>query len=258
MSMSTSVAIPVTLTDLLQARNDALRLISDAHRTTDKAKQLLDQHGSYLMPHGAQAPHDQQRIRAELDSSMWRRAIDLTGFKQLMDAQAVSEFERSLGAAAPEFTEANIRATFIDLRINAESMFRRGIFNVFRYLSDDYRTNAREPFRIGRKVVMSWMIEPSFRRGLRLRYSGAGDKINDLDRVFLTLDKQPFQPRSLESAMNAAFEGGQVFESNYYRARAYKNGNLHLEFKRLDLLDKVNEEIAAFYADGALPDARAA
>jgi hypothetical protein len=43
-----------------------------------------------------------------------------------------------------------------------------------------------------------------------------------------------------------------------YRARAYKNGNLHVEFKRLDLLDKVNEEIAEFYAEGDLPDARTA
>lgn len=257
MSMSTSVAIPTTLTDLLQARNDALRLIADACRITDMAKQLLEQYGPYLMPRGAQAPESQERVRSELDCSMWRRALDLTGFKQLMDAQAVAEFEKSLGSGAPEFTEANIRATFIDLRINAESMFRRGVFNVFRYLSDDYRTNAVEPFRIGRKVVMSYMIRHSYRRGLAINHSGA-DKLNDLDRVFQVLDNKPFQPRALESAMNAVFEDGPLFESDYYRARAFKNGNLHLEFKRLDLLDKVNEQIADFYADGALPDARAA
>lgn len=255
MSMFTNVAIPTTLTDLLQARNDALRLIEDARRITAMAKQLLKQHGPYLMPRGAEAPDDPRRVRTELDCSMWRRALDLTGFKQLMDAQAVSEFERSLGSDAPEFTEATIRATFIDLRINAEAMFRRGVFNVFRYLSDDYRTNAAEPFRIGRKVIMSYMIRASYRRGLAINHGGT-DKLNDLDRVFRVLDNKPFQPRALESAMNVAFEEGSLFESNYYRARAFKNGNLHLEFKRLDLLDKVNEQIAEFYADGALPDAR--
>lgn len=257
MSIFTNVAVPTTLTDLLLARDEALRLIADARRITEMAKQTLEPYGPYLMPRGAQLPEDAQRVRSELDCSMWRRAFDLTGFKQLMDAQAVAEFEKSLSPTAPEFTEANIRATFIDLRINAASMFRRGVFNIFRYLSDDYLTNASEPFRIGRKVIMSWMIRPSYRRGLAIQYNGA-DKLNDLDRVFQTLDDKTFQPRALESAMNAAFEQGQVFESDYYRARAFKNGNLHLEFKRLDLLDKVNEKIAEFYADGALPDARAA
>lgn len=258
MSIRNELALPTTLTDLLLARNEALRLIEDARRITEMARDVLAPLGPYLMPRGGQIPEDQQRVRCELDQSMWRRAFDLTGFKQLMDAEAVAAFERSLAPKTPEFTEANIRATFIDLQINADHMFRRGIFNVFRYLSDDYRTNASEPFRIGRKVVMSWMVGPSFRKGMQIKYGWAADKLNDLDRVFQTLDGKPFQARSLEMAMTAAFEEGAVFENELYRAKAFKNGNMHLEFKRQDLLDKVNEQIAEFYADGALPDARAA
>lgn len=258
MSIFTNLAMPTTLTDLLLARDDALRLIADARRSTEMAKDLLDRHGRYLMPRGAQLPEGDERVRWELDCSMWRRAFDLTGFKQLMDAEAVAEFEKGLSPHPPEFTEANIRATFIDLQSKSGEMFRRGVVNVFRYLSDDYRTNAAEPFRIGRKVVMSWMVGPSFKRGLRVRYGQPSDKLNDIDRVFKTLDGKQFQPRSLESAMNAAFEQKEVFEDDYYRAKAFKNSNLHVEFKRLDLLDKVNEQIAEHYADGALPDARRA
>lgn len=259
MSIFTQLAVPTTMTDLLQARDDALRLIEDARRVTQMAKELLAQHGSHLMPRGAVMADDQKTVRSELDGSMWRRALDLTGFKQFMDAEAVAEFEKSLYSAPPEFTEGTVRATFIDLRMNAESMFRRGVFNVFRYLSDTYRTNASEPFRIGRKVVMSYMVGTSYRGGhLRINYGSSADKLNDLDRVFQTLDGKLFQPHTLRSAMDLAFENDEVFESSYYRAKAYKNGNMHLEFKRLDLLDKVNEQIAEFYADGALPDARAA
>ncbi|WP_164707326.1 DUF4942 domain-containing protein [Metapseudomonas otitidis] len=257
MSISTNLAIPTTLEDLLKARNDALRLLTDARRITAMASDLLAQHGPYLMPRGALASEDEARVRAELDTSMWRRALDLTGFKQLMDAEALAVFEKSLSPRPPEFTEGTIRATFIDLRINAVSMFQRGVVNVFRRLSDSYKTNADEPFRIGRKAVMSYMIRPSYRKGLAIAHHGA-DRLNDLDRVFMTLDKQPFQARSLESAMNAAFEERQIFENGYYRARAFKNGNLHIEFKRLDLLEKVNEQIAEFYEEGALPDARKA
>lgn len=257
MSIHKNVAIPSTLFDLLTARDDALRLIADARKTIEMARDLLAVCGPYLMPRGAQMPEDDKRIRAELDSSMWRRALDLTGFKQLMDAEAVASFEKSLHPAPPEFTEATIRATFIDLRLNAETMFRRGVFNVFRYLSDDYRTNQKEPFKIGRKVVMTWMISPSFRRGLGIRH-GAADKLNDMDRVFKTLDNKPFTPRSLESEMELAFNDRLVFENDYYRAKAFQNGNMHMEFKRPDLLDKVNEQIAAYYGDNVLADATAA
>jgi len=258
MSIFTDLALPTTLKDLIDARNDALRLISDARRLTEKAKSLLEVHGRYLMPSGALLPDDEQRIRNELNRSMWRRAFDLTGFKQLMDAQAVAEFEKSLSPQPPDFTDANMRATFIDLQLSAGEMFRRGVFNVFRYLSDDYRTNAREPFRIGRKVVMSWMAGPSFRGGLCIRHGNSADKLNDIDRVFRTLDGKQFQPRALESAMNASFKQSEVFVSDYYRAKAFKNSNMHVEFKRLDLLEKVNEQIAEFYAGNALPDARRA
>lgn len=257
MSISKEIQIPATLFDLLTVRDDALRLIGDARRLTEKAQQLLAHHGRYLMPRGAMLPDDDAYIRRELNTSMWQRAFDLTGFKQLMDAQAVAEFEKSLSPNPPDFTEANIRATFIDLRLNASAMFRRGVFNVFRGLSDDYRTNEREPFRIGRKVVLSYMMRSSYGndQGLYVR-SESSAKLNDIDRVFQTFDGKQFMSRSLESAMNAVFEKGEVYESDYYRAKAFKNGNMHLEFKRLDLLEKVNEEIAAFYADGALPDAR--
>lgn len=253
------VALPTTLTDLLKARQAAQRLIEDAHRSLQMAEDLLNQHGRYLIPYGAQLKEYLEKVRNELDSKMWRRAMDLTGFKQLMDTQEVDRFERSLEYSPPEFNEDNIRATFIDLQLRSADMFRRGVFNVFRWLSKAYRTNQAEPFRIGDKVIMKSMVQSNFSGGLYIQYGmndKAANQLNDIDRVVKTLDQQPFQSRSLESAMNAAFANLEVFEDSYYRARAFKNGNLHLEFKRLDLLDKVNEQIAEHYAYGALPDAR--
>lgn len=258
MSIHTQVALPTSLNDLLDARNNALRLIADARRTIELATQALAPYGKHLMPRTAKMSGDTADVLAELDTSMWRRAFDLTGFRQLMDAEAVKQFEDSLYPRPPEFTDATLRATFIDLRINAGSMFRRGIFNVFKTLSDRYRTNAKEPFRIGRKVVMSSMVEARYGPALSVKYDYAANKLNDLDRVIHTLDKKPFEARTLESAMNTAFLNGNVFENEYYLVKAFKNGNLHLEFKRPDLLEKVNDQIAEFYAEGALPDARAA
>lgn len=255
MSIWKELTLPPTLTDLLHARSDALRLIGDARAVLKMASDVLAPHGRYLMPQSVTIREDPVRTRQELDASMWTRAFDLTGFKQLMDAQAVAEFERSLKPHPPEFTEANIRSTFVDLQGKASQMFNRGVANVFRGLSDHYKTNSKEPFRIGRKVVMSWMVQQSFTTGLCIRYGGSEDKLNDIDRVFQTLDGKKFQAHSFTSALNASLKQGRIHECGLYRAKGFKNGNLHLEFKRLDLLDKVNEKIAEHFAN-TLPDAR--
>lgn len=255
MSVFTSIALPTTLTQLLQARGEALRLLSDARRCTDMAKDLLSAHGRYLMPRGGQIREDAGRVQAELDASMWRRAFDLTGFKQLMDAQAVAEFERSLSPKPPEFTEANIRSTFIDLHGKSAEMFRRGVVNVFRNLSDDYKTNANEPFRIGRKLVMTYMTNKAFGGGLELNYGGSRDRLNDIDRVVRTLGGMTFVAGALPTSVDRSLKLGHVHECELYRAKGFKNGNLHFEFMRKDLLDLLNEEIAEHYAN-TLPDAR--
>ncbi len=255
MSIFQEVSLPTTLTDLLKARDDALRLICDARATMKLAADVLAPHGRYLMPQSGFLREDPERVQYALDESMWRRAFDLTGFKQLMDAQAVAEFERSLKPRPPDFTEANIRSTFIALQGESRDMFRRGVVNVFRYLSDNYKTNSSEPFRIGRKVIMVYMVNTNFRGGLQIRYGRPDDSLNDIDRVFKTLDEKKFQANAFCSALNASFKAGQLHECDTYRAKAFKNGNLHMEFKRADLLDKVNELIAEHYAN-TLPDAR--
>lgn len=247
----TQLSLPVSLNDLLAARDQAIRLHRDARRLNEQARETLAAVGSYLMPHGSEFHDSLERALIELDRSMWRRAFDLTGFTQLMDAEAVAEFERSLLPRPPEFTDATIRATFIDLHQKAGHMFRRGVVNVFRYLSDDYKTNAAEAFRIGRKCIMSWMVGPSFKRGLQIKI-GSGNKLNDIDRIIKTVDGKQFKPRDLEYAMNAAFEKGEVYECDYYRAKGFKNGNLHLEFRRADLLDLLNEQIALHYGENVL------
>jgi len=53
--------------------------------------------------------------------------------------------------------------------------------------------------------------------------------------------------RSLSCAMNTAIQDGGFYEDEYFAAKAFKNGNLHLKFKRADLVEKVNLIIAKRY-----------
>ena len=261
MSHSKKVAIPTSLLDLMLARQKALDWIRESLRALEMAEDILKPYGTSLMPYESRPRNDYAKSVKELDDRMWRRAIDLTGFSQIMDETEMRKFEASLSPTPPEFTEATIRATFIDLQTRADELFRRGVVKIFSTLSDNYKTNAKEPFRIGAKVIMRGMIREGIGSGLIIndsQYSTARDRLNDIDRVVKTLDKLKFKPRSLEAEMNRVLRDSNIYEDEYYRAKAFKNGNLHLEFKRLDLLDKVNEQIAEYYEYGALADARKA
>ncbi len=254
--MTTSLMIPKTLNDYVTARGKALGLFEHAVKALGDAEQVLKGCGLYGMPYDAKPRASLTEVTREVDRRLWRRAFDLTGLLQYMDAEARNSFEKDLEKAPPAFELENIRTTLLDVYQKGDEMFVRGLVNVFRRLSKNYRSN--DPFKVAPKVVMEYMVGLRFSGGLELRgYSGAAsERINDIDRVFKVLDGKQHQPRALETAMNAAFKDGDVFEDDYFKARAFKNGNLHLWFKRADLLEKANKLIAGYYNGSAVPDAR--
>lgn len=252
-SWDTDLATRKTIADYVEIKNAALRHIEDARRSLEAAEKTLNTVAAYMMPRETRLP-SQDDCERQINKSLWRKTFHLTGLTRLMDAQAIAELERSIDRECPDFTEDNITATFLAQAQQADMMFRRGIVNVFRRFSNDYKTNRAEPFRIGPKFVMTYGCEPSFGGGRRVRY-GSEDRINDVDRVFCVLDKKPHCPATLQTAMNDAFRKGAVFESPYFKITSFKNGNLHWVVKRLELLDEVNLLIAQHYGENKLADA---
>ncbi len=97
---------------------------------------------------------------------------------------------------------------------------------------------------IGERVILEGYV--------RQKYVGAGyevdhyrqDRVDALDRIFLILDGQaalanPNHHGALHNAIHAASTGH--VETDYFEARCHKKGTLHLRFRRLDLLAKLNK-----------------
>lgn len=251
MSINTDIAIPKTLLDYIEARDRVIVLFRDAVRSIEAAQAECKKVGTYLYPANGNIEANEERFTQELDRALWRQAFNHTGFFQLMDKEAHADFDRGLRDKTPAFTEANVRETFLSLAQESDLMFRRGLVNVFLRLSREYRTNEREPFKVGRKIIMSYLFSPSFRGGLCVRY-GTEATVNDIDRVFKVLDGKKHNPRELEVAINAAMAEKNVYEDEYFKVRGFKNGNGHIEFKRADLLEKANLLIHEHYKGRAL------
>lgn len=78
---------------------------------------------------------------------------------------------------------------------------------------------------------------------MRIRYGGqAEDKLCAIDRVFHALDGnlRAMEHTNRTPLIDAINTSGGVGQTDYFSFKAYQNGNLHLEFKRADLLARLN------------------
>jgi hypothetical protein len=236
--------------DYCAHRAQVVAMIADYYRmaklTDATAREVIE----YGLGCDAIPRAQQEEAVKDIDRSYWRMAFERTGFMQLLDAESRKKFDNDIQKNPPEFNIGNIRSTFLDLSQNAEKMFNDGIVNVFRRLSGGYMTN--DVFKVGDKIISEYMTEPNWSGGRRISYGRGEDEINDIDRVFKILDGKKHQPRELSSALNGVFREKSDYEDDYYKARTFKNGNLHLWFKRTDLLERVNVIIAQYYGGNAI------
>lgn len=234
-----------TLVDFCEHRAGMANRIAEHYAHYDAIQAEMAKLYQYGLPRAVQPRDNLESALRDLDRMYWRQSFDHTGLMQLLDARSRERFDRDLQDNPPAFTMENVQASFLDLSQRAEQMFEDGVVNVFRRLSSRYSTN--DGFKIGNKVVMTYMVEARWSRGLQLRHGHSEDEINDIDRVFKTFDGKRHEARALSCAMNNSLQDGGYYEDEYFAAKAYKNGNLHLRFKRLDLVDRVNLILAKRY-----------
>ncbi|OWF75688.1 hypothetical protein B4907_21045 [Yersinia kristensenii] len=96
-------------------------------------------------------------ITRNIDRSIWRDLMLKSGMMALMDAQARDQWHKNLEEGElPVISVANILTTFEQLHLNKMDVFERGIINVFKGLSWDYKTNSPRSF--GKKIIVNNLV----------------------------------------------------------------------------------------------------
>jgi len=191
------------------------------------------------------------RVRQDIDRGIWNHLLLATNLERLMDATAREQFRDQLAKDPPEATVDNCFATMSALIGDADMIFKRGIATAFSKL--DRRFRSHDGFKVGARVVLDHAFHDF---GGWNSYRRQDETIRDIERTFLTLDGKPHPDRSggflgvVDSVRRSlgglglrAFEA----EDDYFRLRAFKNGNAHLWFKRPDLVERVNLLLADYY-----------
>lgn len=175
----------------------------------------------------------------------WRVLVDRMQLRQVLSVKRVEELNKQLetGAGLPGITEPEIMGLLEGTLKSIPEYIAESVREVFEFLRpprSDYKTNTE--FEIGKRVILRYAVESNYSGGYRTSYQREAE-LRALDNVFHTLDGNgtiKTHGGPLIDAINGS-KRGEPGETNYFRFRCYKNRTLHIEFKRLDLVSKLNQ-----------------
>ncbi|UCQ27257.1 DUF4942 domain-containing protein [Edwardsiella tarda] len=189
-------------------------------------------------------------ITCNLDRSIWRDLMNRSGMLAIMDAQAREQWYRNLeGNDIPAISEANILSTFEQLHQSKDEVFERGVINVFKGLSWDYKSNS--PCKFGKKSIVNGLVKYD-KWGFGLNWGGQRDRLADLERMLMLLDGKPVPNNRADVTRRLSDHIHENRHSNHYEdevfvIKYFQKGTAHITSKRSELVDKLNDIIARHY-----------
>lgn len=197
--------------------------------------------------HLRQADRDAQ-IR-KIRKVFWKYACDQLQLYNLMSSKKRAEFDKQLNAdELPEFNLKNVHSTFQVLIDNVRSLVEDTIFeafDVFRPHNSWHATNTE--YAVAKKVILEGIIITHMFRGKRTSPSLSyyqEQRLRIIDNAFSLMDgKGPvkYPGDSISVIKEAIRDGRRECETTYFKYKWHMNGTLHVVFKRMDLVQKMNE-----------------
>lgn len=188
---------------------------------------------------------DMRHIRAKT----WHRIVERLELTRVLSVAARTELERQidkdeLGDVTMETATGLLRY----FSTNLEDLFSDAVREVFEFLRprrSRYKTNTE--FEIGKRVVLQSQVA----RYYSSTYTICGydhereQRLIALDRVFHGLEgkgmvSKTYRGELVDAILATPIDGDGRGETTYFRFRCCKNGNLHIEFKHMDLVAQLN------------------
>ena len=260
--MNTDIIKKQTATEMAEAYVQACQLVDEGYRTLAKAQNLLDatfsSHARFTSFDVIESHTTGFDLKERLDVTIlntvvrlrkgaWRRILDLLEIDKIVTVKRLEEIRKNIeNGALPDIRVENIYDMVMSFAQNAPAFREELVKEVYEILrphprwSKEYKTNSQD--QVGKKVILTWMIENKYGGGFRMRYGRSHDELMAIDKVFHLLDGQGI-PEGYEGPLIDALQtaGDGKGETNYFVFQCYQNNNIHLTFKRLDLVKLLNQ-----------------
>ena len=246
-----------TVAEKVEAYKKAALLIQQGYAYLKEAQVILEnaygaQYSSFSTIdhyHHWEGNDAAKNIIERIKRKCWGQFINLLGIRKILSVKRAEQLDRQIEEwkDIPEIEVENVFETFHSLAAQSESFTKEAYKEVFDFLTqgrnqyDHYKTNAKNArSKLGKKVILVGVLNDGyFDRRVDYRQE---QKFIALDKVFHALDGKGVPEGYVSPVIDAINTSKDGYgETEYFRFKAYANRNLHIEFKRLDLVEELNK-----------------
>lgn len=263
--MDTEIVKKGSISEIVQVYEKAMEKVESAYAilqsAQDELKSAFSVGGKYDTDFGVLPDRNHVTQNADADSlkevksiikrKAWRVLYQSLEIDRIASIKRRDEISEKLEKGdMPEITAKNIYEIFEALNQNANEFARESVLEVFDWLRPytggyeitHYKTNQKNAtFELGKKVIKPMMVENKWGGGFHVSYYNEKYLVA-LDKVFHMLDGKNMLDKSYRSPLVDAINSseGKTVETDYFYCRMYENRNLHIEFRRMDLVKEFN------------------
>jgi len=244
-----------TVKQIVGNYTEGIRLVAEAYDLLMRGQVLLESITSHpsVLPDNHKLYDDRQcnTILKKLKAEAWRGILAKTDARKFMTDKRYAQFGKSLEdpESIPEITIEAVNNFVLNLIESAPDMILEFVRETFNWLqpgfnSYTYKTNEKSKYELHDKIIKEYMFENIYRNRISLQYR-TEQPLRAMDAAFHLLDGKgmPKNGNSAAcSAIRAAEQAGkQRAETNYFSFKWYKKGTCHITFKRMDLVNRMNQ-----------------
>jgi hypothetical protein len=181
----------------------------------------------------------------DLRRQMWRAIVDRLEVRRMMSIKKCKELDEWLGKVDDGITIENVFGLFKTYERDLPGMLAEAIEEVYNWLrpyNSEHKTNSE--YEVGERIVLTSCLDTWW-----IRHNGApqvshwrADHFRALDNVFSALDGKGQISKSYQGELGDAISKAKdgKGQTTYFEFRWFKNGNVHLKNRRMDLVEKFN------------------
>jgi hypothetical protein len=249
--MTSELAKNINLAALVEAWNQAQAEVWAAHELLETAEKRLKGNFnastyqlSILSSYQSGEMSNPKKLIERLKRDAWQVIVDRMEIRRVMSVKRAEELDKKLREGElPEITEAAIFEMMDTAFTNVNTFIEEAIKEVFEILRprhNHYKTNSQ--FDIGERVILSSSV--TIRWGSKFDTNHYREKdLRALDNVFHSLDGKGL-PKTHYGPLIDAIKDTSIHvgkgETDYFEFKCFRNCNLHLKFKRMDLVKQLN------------------
>jgi hypothetical protein len=244
MNFGTDIVKRQSVIDMAAAYESTVQAVKETHAALDQAEARLQ------LAFGERAgfrvkTSDMEKLLKELKRDDWRAIFERMEMPRMMSDKRRNELESQIESGdLPDITAENVFSTCKGMLENLDTYLDEAVKETFDFLrprQSELKTNSE--FEIGDKVIVRAFYPDKWGHRIDLDYNQQ-QHYRNLDNVFSLLDGKgaiKSYGGPISDAVKSMKQFGDVRETEYFRLKLYRNGNMHLEFRRMDLVKKLNE-----------------